>query len=34
MNVLLTNSSFQGVSEIPATSKVELFVTLVNGFSC
>ena len=32
MNVLLTNSSFQRVSEIPAASKVELFMTLVNGF--
>ena len=28
------NGSFQGVSRIPTTSKVELFVTLINDFSC
>ena len=34
MNVLLRNASFQGVSKITTTSKVELFVALANDFNC
>ena len=34
LNVLLPNASFHEVYRIPTTSTVELFVTLVNDFSC
>ena len=34
MNVLLINTSFEGASRIPKTSKVELFKTLNDCFSC
>ena len=34
MRVLLINASIQGASRIPKTSKVELFVTLDDSFSC
>ena len=34
MNVLLINTSFEGASRIPTTSKVELSKTLNDCFSC